>query len=97
MSNDKLANIQNLLEDIKGLLLLANQDKIEEIKKNAIRSGSIEEAVYNLCQDEITNEEIATQIKKDMPYVRAVVSSLRQKGLIKTVEKDGKKIHEQRF
>lgn len=97
MSDEKLSNIQDLLEDIKGLLLLAHQDKIEEMKKNAIRSGSIEETVYNVCQDEITNEEIATQIKKDTPYVRAVVSSLRQKGLIKTVEKNGKRVHVRRL
>ena len=97
MSEDELTNIKNLLEDIKGLLLLANQDKIEEIKRNTIRSGSVEETVYNLCQDESTNENLASQIKKDVPYVRAVISSLRQKGLIKTITKNGKKVHERRY
>lgn len=97
MSEDKLTNIQDLLDDIKGLLLLANQDKIQEIKKDAISPGSVEETVYNLCQERLTNEEIATKIKKDAPYARSVVSRLRKKGLIKTCEKDGKKIHEQRF
>ena len=97
MSEEKLSKIQDLLEDIKGLLLLANQDKIEETKKNAIRPGSIEETIYDLCREKISSEEIATKINKDTTYVRAVVSKLRRKGLIKTTEQNKKKIHEQRF
>lgn len=97
MSEEKLSNIQDLLEDIKGILLLTNQDKIEEMKGKVIKPGSVEEKVYNLCSDGTTTDEIAKEIQKDNRYANAVISTLRQKGLIKTVEKNGKKVHEQRF
>lgn len=97
MSEDKLSNIQNLLEDIKGLLLIANQDKIEAIKTKLIKPNSTEESIYNLCDGTNTTKDIASKINKSVEYTGAVVSTLRQKGLVKTIEKDGKKINEQRF
>lgn len=97
MSEEKMSEIKILLEDIRELLLLSNQDKINEMKSKLLKPGSMEETVYNLCQEEISNEQIANEIKKDAKYVRAVTSNLRQKGLIKTIEKDGKKIHARRF
>jgi len=30
-------------------------------------------------------------------YTRAVISTLRLKGLVRTIEREGKKVHEQRF
>lgn len=96
MSEEKLDEIQKILDDIRAVLLLTNQDKIDEAKKKLLRIGSVEETVYKIC-DGTTNEEIASKIQKDVPYVRAVVSSLRQKGLIKTIEREGKKVHERRF
>ena len=49
MSEEKLSNMQDLLEDIKELLLLTNQDKIKEVKKKLLAPDSIEETVYKLC------------------------------------------------
>ncbi|QLH11261.1 hypothetical protein [Nitrosarchaeum sp. AC2] len=97
MSDDKLANIQDLLEDIKGLLLLSNQDKIEEAKSKLLKPGSVEESVYKLCDGTNTTVDIMTSIQKDQKYTNTVLGILRHKGLIKTVEKNGNKVHEQRF
>lgn len=97
MNDEKSNDVKSLLEDIKGILLLVNQDKIDEAKKRLVRSGTIEEIIYKMCDGNNTTPDIANKIQKDNQYAGAVISSLRQKGLIKTIEKDGKKVHEQRF
>ena len=97
MSEEKLNEIKILLEDIKGILQLTNQEKIDDVKKKIMKPDSMEETVYNLCDGDSTASDIAAKIQKSVEYTSAVVSTLRQKGLIRTVEKDGKKIQEQRF
>lgn len=94
---DLLRKIQKSLEEIKAILTLANQDKLEEMKKKLLKEGSMESQVYELCDGENTTQDIANRIQKSLGYARAVLSSLRRKGLVKTVERDGKKVHEQRF
>lgn len=91
-----MEEIRSLLDDIKGLLLLTNQDKLDEMKKRLLKQGSIESQVYDLC-DGVTTQDIATKIQKTPDYASAVISSLRRKGLVKTVDRSGKKVHEQRF
>jgi hypothetical protein len=97
MTEDKLDEIKNLLEDIKGLLLLTNQDKLDDMKKKLLRPGSVESQVYELCDGTNTTQDIATMIKKSPEYIGAVISTLRRKGMVKTVLRDGKKISEQVF
>jgi hypothetical protein len=97
MSDEKLDDIKNLLEDLKSIMMLTNQEKIEDAKKKLLKSDSIEETVYKLCDGVNTTVEISTAIQKDSKYTLTVLGKLRQKGLIKTIEKNGKKIHEQRF
>lgn len=97
MSEDKLSNIQELLEDIKGLLFLSNQEKIEEAKSKLLKPGSVEESIYKLCDGTNTTLDIMTNIQKDQKYTNTMLGILRRKGLIKTVEKSNKKVHEQRF
>ncbi|MFY9300032.1 MAG: hypothetical protein WAO91_02420 [Candidatus Nitrosotenuis sp.] len=97
MPDENISQLRDILDDIRAMLLLTNQDKIDEAKKKLLKSGSVEETVYKMCEVGVTNEEIASQLQKDAKYARAVVSNLKQKGLIKTVERDGKKIHEHRF
>lgn len=97
MPEDNVKELRDILDDIKAILLLTNQDKIDDAKKKLLKNGSLEERVYKICADGTTNEEIANEIQKDGKYVNAVISNLRQKGLIKTVERNGKKVHEQRF
>lgn len=97
MTEDKLDDIKTLLEDIKGLLLVTNQDKLDEMKKGLLKPGSIENQVYELCDGTNTTQDIATKIQRSSEYTGAVISKLRRKGLVRTVEREGKKIHEQRF
>lgn len=97
MSDEKLNDIKNLLEDIKSIMVLTNQNQIEDAKKKLLKPGSIEETVYKLCDGVNTTAEISTSIQKDNKYTLTVLGTLRQKGLIKTIEKGDKKVHEQRF
>lgn len=97
MSEEKLDEIKSLLDDVKSILQLANHDKIDEAKKKIMRPGSMEETVYKLCDGISNNADIASKVQKTEDNVRATVSTLRQKGLVRTIEKDGKKVHEQRF
>jgi len=96
MSEEKLSNIQDLLEDIKAILLLSNNEKIQQAKQQLLKEGSEQNKIYDLC-DRKTTQEIANSIQKSTDYVHSNISLLRRKGLIKTIEKDGKKVHEQRF
>ena len=91
------AEIRTLLEDIKGLLLIANQDKLDEMKKRLLKLGSIESQVYELCDGANTTQLIASKIQKSSDYAGAVLSNLRRKGLIRTIDRGGNKVHEQRF
>ena len=96
MPDDKLDEIKTLIEDIKGLLLLTNQDKLDEMKKRLLKPGTVESQVNDLC-DGATTQDIATKIQKSPEYAGAVISTLRRKGLVRTVERDGNRVHEQRF
>lgn len=97
MSQDTFDEIKMLLEDIKGLLLLTNQDRLDEMKRKLLKSGSIESQVYELCDGTNTTQDIAGKIQKSSEYTGAVLSTLRRKGLVRAIERDGKKVHEQRF
>ncbi|MDG6913712.1 MAG: hypothetical protein JRN34_04980 [Nitrososphaerota archaeon] len=96
-SEDSLADIKNLVDDIKALLFLTNQDRLEEVKKRLLKPGTVETQVYQLCEERKTTQDIAAAIQKTVEYAGAVISTLRRKGLIRTIEVDGKKFHEQRF
>jgi hypothetical protein len=94
---DLLKNIQAVLEDTKGLLLVLNQDKLDEMKKKLLKAGSIESQVYELCDGANTAQAIAAKIQKTPEYASAVIGNLRRKGLVKTVESVGNKVYEQIF
>ena len=96
MSEEKLSVIQDLLEDIKAILILSTNDKIQEAKKQLLKEGSEQKKIYDLC-DGNTTQNIANTIKKSPMYVNSNLSQLRRKGLIKTIERERQKIHEQRF
>lgn len=96
LSEEGLQKLQDTLEDIKAILLLTRTTEIEEAKKKLLKEGSEEKKIYDMC-DGKTNEDLIAATGKTAPYVRSVISTLRQKGLIRTVERDGKKVHEQRF
>jgi|WetSurMetagenome_2_1015567.scaffolds.fasta_scaffold34024_3 hypothetical protein len=92
---ETLSIIKQSLDDIKSILLLVNQEKIAAAKKILLKEGSIEKQVYDLCDGENTTQDISVVIKKSKEYTGAVISTLRQKGLVKTLQKNDKKIHEQ--
>ena len=96
MSEEKLSSIQDLLEDIKSILMLSNNKMIQEAKQQLLKEGSEQKKIYDLC-DGKTTQEIANTIQKSSDYVSSNLSQLRRKGLIKTIERNGNKVHEQRF
>lgn len=97
MADEKLDDIRNLLEDIKQLLIVTNHDKIEEMKKKLLKKDSLEEKIYKLCDGINTTTDIAGKIQKGNEYTGAVISTLREKGLIKTIKKNTKNVHERIF
>jgi DNA-binding MarR family transcriptional regulator len=97
MTEQSLNEIKNLLEDIKGLLIVINQDKLDEMKKRLLKPGSVESQIYELCDGANTNQDIANRIQKSQDNIAAVISSLRRKGMVKTILRDGKKISERIF
>ena len=96
MPEDTMKNVMEVLDDIRAILLLVNGGAIEEAKKKTLEKGSEQEKIYVMC-DSKTTEEIATTLQKTQEYINSNLSRLRRKGLIKTVERNGKKVHEQRF
>ena len=95
IDKNSLEEIKQSLQDIKSILLLANQDRLQAAKANLLKTGSVEQQVYDLCDGENTNQAIADVLHKPEKNIRAVISSLRQKGLIKTIDRNGQKVHEQ--
>lgn len=92
-----LRKIQRSLEEIKAILTLANQDKLAEVKKSLLKDGTVKLQVYNLCDGTRTTQDLAQALQKSIDYVNSYLSILRREGLIKTIEKDCKQVHEQIF
>jgi hypothetical protein len=92
-----LKEILNTLNELRAIFTLANQDKLEETKKRLLPKGSVKERVYELCDGMRTTSDIAQALKKDTNYVNSYLSILRREGMIRTVEKEGKQVHEQVF
>jgi len=65
----------------------------EKMKKNILKKGSFEERIYNLCENNSTSE-IAKKIGKSVEYTGSFISRLKKKGLIKTIIRKNKKIHQ---
>jgi Mn-dependent DtxR family transcriptional regulator len=62
-----------------------------------LKEGSVKLQVYNLCDGTKTTQDIAQSIQKSNDYVNSYLSILRREGLVRTVEKEGKQVHEQNF
>lgn len=90
-----LEQVSVTLEEIKGIIILTNQDKLEEIKRKLLPKGSVKERIYTLCDGTKTAKEISKIIGKDVSYVHSYLSILRREGLIRTVKKDGNTLYEQ--
>jgi predicted transcriptional regulator len=94
---DILLKMQKSLDEIKAILTIANQDRLNEIKRSLLKEGSIKMQVYNLCDGTKTTEEIAQALQKSNDYVNSYLSILRREGLIRSYEKGSKQVHEQIF
>jgi DNA-binding transcriptional MerR regulator len=92
-----LTKVHRTLEEIRAILTLVNQDKLAEAKKTLLREGSVKLQVYNLCDGTKTTQDVAQAIQKSTDYVNSYLSTLRREGLIRTVQKDGRQVHEQVF
>ena len=97
MSEKKLNEIKELLEDIKNILLFINQEQIQQQKEKLIQKNSVEKIIYNLCDEEHTISDMVEKSKKKNDNVKKVLSNLRQKGLIKTTKKDTKTVYKKQF
>lgn len=92
-----LQRVQKSLEEIKAILTLSNQDKLNEVKKRLLKEGSVKLQVYEFCDGTKTTRDIAQALQKSTDYVNSYLSILRREGLIRTVGKDGNQLHEQIF
>ncbi len=97
MSEQKLNEIKELLEELKDLLVFINQEKIQEQKKKLIQKNSVEAIIYDLCDEENTISDMVEKSGKKNDNVKKVLSNLRQKGLIKTTKKDTKTVYKKQF
>ena len=79
------------------MLILANKDSLKKGKEELLPKDSVKEKIYNLCDGTKTASDIAKAIGKGNAYVRSYLSILRREGLIRSIERDGKLVHEQIF
>ena len=90
-----LTSIKTTLEEIKALLLTVNQEKLNTLRKELLKEGSVKLQIYELCDGSKTNKDIASAIQKDESYVRSYITILRREGLIRTDRDTGR--HSQVF
>ena len=94
---DILDSMSRTLEEIKAILVLTNQEKLGQVKKDLLKEGSVKLQVYELCDGTKTTKDIATALQKDVSYVSSYLTILRREGLVRIVENEGKQVHEQIF
>ena len=92
-----LKDMQSTLDEIKAILILTNQNKLEEAKKRLLPENSVKKKVYDLCDGTKTAIEIARAMNKEVNYIHAFLSILRRQGLIRSIEREGKVFYEQIF
>ena len=94
---DLLKKMHWTLTEIRSILLLSNEDKLSQAKKRLLPENSVKLQIYSLCDGTKSTQEIATTIQKPEANVRSFLSILRNEGLVKTINRDGKQVHEQIF
>lgn len=92
-----LTDIRRALEEIKGILTLVHQGDLDRAKKVLLKEGSVKQKVYDLCDGTRTTKDLAESIGKDVSYVSSYLTILRREGLVRTIDKEDKQIHEQVF
>jgi len=94
---DILKKMHGTLTEIRAILALANEDKLTQAKKRLLPDNSMKLQVYNMCDGTKTSQDIANAIQRPEPSVRAAIANLRNEGLVRSFERDGKQVHEQIF
>jgi hypothetical protein len=94
---ETLTIISRSLEEIKAILTLVHQKDLDRAKKGLLKEGSTKQRIYELCDGTRTTRELADAIGKELSYVNSYLSTLRREGLIHTLDKDGRQVHEQIF
>ena len=94
---DLLRKIQGTLTDIRAILALTNEDKLSLVKKKLLPDSSMKLQVYNMCDGTRTTQDIANALQKPEPSIRAAIGNLRNEGLVRSFDRDGKQVHEQIF
>lgn len=97
MSSNVLEKILEVMEEIRSLMVLINQDKLIQIKASLLKPGTVKETIYNMCDETKTVDEIAQALGKDNSYVHSYLSILRREGLIRNVVKNGRQVYQQTF
>jgi hypothetical protein len=87
--------IRRNVDEIKSLILF-NGEKLEEAKQRPLPEESIRK-VYCPCDGNRTTSDIAQTLQKSNDYVSSYLSILRREGIVRTIERDGKLVHEQIF
>ncbi len=94
---DILKKMHGTLTEIRAILALANEDKLTQAKKRLLPDNSMKLQVYNMCDGTKTSQDIANAIQRPEPSTRAAIANLRNEGLVRSFERDGKQVHEQIF
>ena len=97
MSSDVLEKILDAMEEIRSLMVLINQDKLTQIKANLLKTGTVKETIYNMCDETKTIGDMAQSLGKGDGYVRSYLSWLRREGLIRNIVKNGRQVYQQTF
>jgi len=92
-----LDSMRRTLEEMKAILVLTNQEKLQEVKRSLLKEGSVKLQIYEMCDGTKTTRDIAAAIQKDLGYVNSYLTILRREGLVRTIEREGKQAHEQIF
>jgi hypothetical protein len=92
-----LKDILRVLGEQKSLFVLANQENLSKMKQELLKEGTVKLQIYDLCDGTKTTQDLTQILKKTSEYMGSYISILRREGLIRTVEKDGKQVHEQIF
>jgi len=92
-----LRKIQASLIEIRSILVLINEEKLSQAKQKLLPQGSLKLQVYNSCDGSKTTQEIASALQKPESTIRGTLSDLRREGLVRSVDKEARQVHEQIF
>ena len=88
--NEALVNALNTIVERLDLLIAMNVPPVGSVADGL---GGTERAVFQVCDMSHTSEEIAKKISKTKNNVEGKLSSLRKKGLVRTLKAGQRIVH----